>query len=152
MAIKKASQPKRMATKKPLKKAHASAELFLPALDFSSVVTQTKKPVSKKMGAKAVAKKKASKKPEVILVEELNLGANEPVKLPMEISKEYVIVHRCTNCEHIPFSLTRLVTLFSVLIMILSVSVLVQIGTVDISKLLAFIAPSAEATSQSLNR
>jgi hypothetical protein len=110
----------------------------IPALAFEPVLATTKKrkkPLAKKAGAK-----KGSKNPEVIVVEEVTLGEKESLKLPYEVSKEYVIVHRCTNCEHIPFSLTNLVTLFSVLVMILSVFVLVQVGTIDLSKLISLVS------------
>ncbi|OGL99643.1 hypothetical protein A2318_01550 [Candidatus Uhrbacteria bacterium RIFOXYB2_FULL_45_11] len=138
MAIKKAAT-----TKKPVQKTRVAPLSVIPALAFEPMLTttkKTKKPVAKKAGAK-----KSSKKPEVIVVEEVTLDPKESLKLPYEASKEYIIVHRCTNCEHIPFSMTKLVTLFSVLIMLLSVSVLIQVGTIDVSKLSSFVAPIAQA-------
>lgn len=138
MAIKKATT-----TKKPVQKMRVAPQSVIPALAFEPLLTTTKK--GKKPAAKKVGVKKSSKKPEVIVVEEVTLGAKESLKLPFDVSKEYIIVHRCTNCEHIPFSLTKLVTLFSVLIMLLSVSILVQVGTIDVSRLGAFVAPIAQA-------
>lgn len=143
MAIKKAAT-----TKKPVQKMRAVPQSVIPALAFEPLVTTTKKskkPAVKKAGAKSASRGKSTKKPEVIVVEEVTLGEKESLKLPFDVSKEYIIVHRCTNCEHIPFSLTKLVTLFSVLIMLLSVSILVQVGTIDVSRLGAFVAPIAQA-------
>lgn len=133
MATKKAA-----ATKKSVKKIRVATESVLPLLSFDSVVK------SKKTKKKS-SSKKSSTKPEVIVVEEVTIGKEEPLKLPYDVSKEYVIVHRCTNCEHVPFSVSRLVTLFSVLIMLLSVSVLIQVGTIDLAKLMAAVSPVANA-------
>ncbi|MCX6715324.1 MAG: hypothetical protein NTX72_05950 [Candidatus Uhrbacteria bacterium] len=147
MAIKKA-----VSTKKPVKKMRVEPQVAIPALAFTPFVATTKKIGVKKTVAKKGAAKKSTKKPEVIVVEEVTLGPTESLKLPMEVSKEYVIVHRCTNCEHVPFSITKLVTLFSILIMLLSVSVLIQVGTIDLSKLIAFVSPVAQAASHLANR
>ncbi|OGL94360.1 hypothetical protein A3H12_05180 [Candidatus Uhrbacteria bacterium RIFCSPLOWO2_12_FULL_47_9] len=146
MATKKA-----VTTKKSVKKMTVASESVVPALTFAPLVISPKKS-AKKSSAKKSAAKKSSKKPEVIVVEEVTLGAKESLKLPYEVSKEYVIVHRCTNCEHVPFSISKLVTLFSVLIMLLSVSVLIQVGTIDISKIIAFVSPVVNAASAFANR
>ncbi|OGL63119.1 hypothetical protein A3C09_01375 [Candidatus Uhrbacteria bacterium RIFCSPHIGHO2_02_FULL_47_44] len=146
MATKKA-----VTTKKTVKKMTVASESVVPALTFAPLVISPKKS-AKKSSAKKSAAKKSSKKPEVIVVEEVTLGAKESLKLPYEVSKEYVIVHRCTNCEHVPFSISKLVTLFSVLIMLLSVSVLIQVGTIDISKIIAFVSPVVNAASAFANR
>lgn len=146
MAIKKV-----VSTKKPVKKMLAAPRVALPTLTFEPLVTGIKS-VGKKSAVKKTVAKKSSKKPEVIVVEEVTLGPKESLKLPFEVSKEYVIVHRCTNCEHVPFSVSKLVTLFSILIMLLSVSVLIQVGTIDLSKLIAFVSPVAQATSHVANR
>lgn len=145
MATKKAVVPKRS-----IKKGSVAPKIMVPPLVFSPPVTKSKKAVVKSTSKKAVLTKKTTKKPEIIVVEEVTLGAKESLKLPMEVSKEYVVVHRCTNCEHIPFSLTRLVTLFSVLIMLLSVSVLIQVGAIDLSGVIAFFSPVALAASDLL--
>lgn len=147
MATKKAAP-----VKKPVKKMRVMPETILPALVFDPIVTPSKKTNAKKVSKKKTAAKKSSKKPEVIVVEEVMLGPKESLKLPYEVSKEYVIVHRCTNCEHVPFSISKLVTLFSILIMLLSVSVLIQVGTIDLSKLIAFVSPVAQAAASFANR
>jgi len=146
MATKKAVVPKRS-----VKKGSVAPKIMVPALVFSPPVTKSKKTSAKNVSGKNVLTKKTAKKPQVIVVEEVTLGAKESLKLPMEVSTEYVVVHRCTNCEHIPFSLTRLVTLFSVLIMLLSVSVLIQVGAIDLSRIIAFFSPVALAASNLLN-
>lgn len=144
MAIKKAVAPKRS-----LKQISVASEVSLPPIVVATSLAKSKKTLGKKSMAKKGAVKRAGKMPEMIVVEEITLGQNESLKLPAEVSKEYVIVHRCTNCEHIPFSVTRLVTLFSILIMLLSVSVLIQVGTIDVSKLIAFVSPNAFAAESS---
>lgn len=146
MAIKKG-----VSTKKPVKKMRAAPRVAIPALVFEPLLPKTKL-AGKKSVAKKLTTKKPSKKPEVIVVEEVTLGAKESLKLPFEVSKEYVIVHRCTNCEHVPFSLSKLVTLFSILIVLLSISVLIQVGTIDLSKLIAFVSPVAHVASTFANR
>lgn len=146
MAIKKA-----VATKRSIKKISPLTEIKLPPIVFSAPVVKAKRKSVSKVVKKKVPSKKLVKQPEMIVIEEITLGQNESLKLPAEVSKEYVLVHRCTNCEHIPFSVTRLVTLFSILIMLLSVSVLIQIGTIDIGKLIAYVSPAALAASKIIN-
>jgi len=143
MATKKVAAPKRS-----VKKTASVPEVSLPPLVFSTSIGKSKKTSVKKTVAKKSVVKKSQKKPEVIVVEEITLGQNETLKLPQDVKTEYVVVHRCTNCEHIPFSLTKLVTLFSIMIMLLSVSVLIQVGTIDLGKLIAFVSPVAHAASQ----
>ena len=134
-----------VASKRVVKKISPPSEVSLPPIVFATSEGKAKKTSAIKSSGKKVAPKRSSKRPEMIVVEEVTLQPNESLKLPQEVSKEYVIVHRCTNCEHIPFSITRLVTVFSVLIMLLSVSVLIQVGTIDINKLIAFVSPNAYA-------
>lgn len=125
-----------------------------------AVATRVAKSATKKRTggvSRAVAKKTASSKrrvvtkrtstPEVVVVEELLVGANESVSIPEGASKEYIVVRRCANCEHVPFSISRLVTLFSVLIVLLSVSVLIQVGSLDVRAWMAYFAPVAQAAS-----
>lgn len=134
-------------TKRSVKKIAPAPEMILPPLLFSAAPAKSKKANGKKKEVRRKEGKKSGKKPEVIVVEEVTLGKKQSLKLPSAVSKEYLVVHRCTNCEHIPFSVTKLVTLFSVLIMLLSVSVLIQVGTIDVSKLVAFVAPVVHAAS-----
>lgn len=147
MATKKAIVPKRSAKTTATGKAQALSSVSLPPIVVTSMVAKSKMTSLKKTATKKAVAKKVSKKPEVIVVEEITLAPNESLKLPSNATTEYVVVHRCTNCEHIPFSLTRLITLFSIIIMLLSVSVLIQVGTIDISKLIAFVSPVALAAS-----
>lgn len=144
MATKKTVAPKRS-----VKKTASIPAISLPPMVMSA--TKSKNVRAKKTGKKSVARKSV-KKPEVIMVEEMNVGENESLNLPVEPSKEYVVVHRCANCEHVPFSIARLVTLYSVLIVLLSLSVLIQVGTIDVSKLIAFVSPSAVAAGKVMNR
>lgn len=132
MATKKATVVKR-----PVKKRSFVPEVNLPPLVIAS---------SKAKSTKKSVFKKQTKKPELIVVEEVNLQPKESLKLPYEASKEYIVVHRCNNCEHIPFAFNKLFTLYSILIMLLSVSVLIQVGTIDLNKLIAFVAPNAYAS------
>jgi len=144
-----------MATKTTAKTTSSSSK--------KNKVTTTKKPVRAKKAValesdvlkkvavrstkKRAVKKTTRKKPEVIVIEDIVLGANEPYSFPQDATKEYVVVHRCANCDHVPFSFSRLVTLFSVLIVLLSVSVLIQVGAVDVQRWIAFFAPVANASS-----
>ncbi len=145
-----------VAPKRSVKKKTVASEQVVPSVLLPLQIEQPKKAVLKKTVGKRASKtksiSKSRKKPEVVVIEEVTLGPDEPLKLPVEVSKEYVVVRRCENCDHIPFSLTKLVTLFSILIVLLSVSVLIQVGAIDISKLIAFAAPVAHAASVFTNR
>ena len=75
-------------------------------------------------------------KPEVILINEMIEDSRTPLNLPDEISKEYIVVHRCGNCSHLPMSTDKLIAIFSVLVALLTVSVLIQVGQLDVNRIL----------------
>ena len=132
-----------MATKKTTVKKLQKTQLVVePVTPIVVKKIQTKKPAAKKRPAK----RKITK---AILVDEITLGKNEKLNLPMEVSQEFVVVHRCQNCEHMPVSVGKLVTLFSVLIFLLSFSILVQIGQINVNSALARITQSVAAASLS---
>lgn len=106
---------------------------------------------TKKVPAKEVEVKKISVKPKPSIKKVF--GKNrKPDKLPIKQNQEFVVVHRCASCEHIPFSINKLVALFSVLIVLLSASVLLQIVHVDWNYVLSFVTQTAQAASQRLIR
>lgn len=107
---------------------------------------QPKKMFSKKTSV-VIKKNIKRKKPEVIIVNEVSVGSKDKLNLPNEVYKEFLVVHRCQNCEHMPVSVGKIVTLFSVLIFLLSFSILVQIGQINMNSALAKITQSVAAVS-----
>lgn len=89
--------------------------------------TKTKSDAKKKV----VLKKKAvAKKPAVI-------KAQSPVeKIIYRFHKRFVFVPKCSNCDHVPMRINKLVALMTVLVAVLSGMVIAQVQPVDLSNLL----------------
>ncbi len=115
-------------------------------------VHRVKTSVKKTVLKSGSVKKPRVLKPKVILIDEIVAAPNAPLHLPGEISEEYVIVRRCENCAHLPMSVERLVTVFSVLIMLLAVSILFQSGQLDLNHFLVAVSPYTQAATQIFTR
>jgi len=107
----------------------------------------TKKPVIKKFVPKKLISKTKTDKPDVLVVEEITLEKGQALPKSIASAKEVVVVHRCQNCEHLPVSAGKMVTLFSVLIFLLSFSILVQLGQINVTKALSQITQTVAAAS-----
>ncbi len=118
-------------TKARLKVA-ATAKPVLARPIVQKVQVRKQKPSVKSRAIKGSSKPK----PEVILINEMIEDSRTPLNLPDEISKEYIVVHRCGNCSHLPMSTDKLITIFSVLVALLTVSVLIQVGQLDVNRIL----------------
>lgn len=105
----------------------------------------------KKASAKEVEVKKVLVKPKSS-AKKISVKNRKSEKLPVSINQGCIVVHRCVNCEHIPFSINKLVALFAGLIVLLSISVLLQIVHVDWNYVLSFVTQTAQAASQRLIR
>ena len=141
--------PTKTKTPAPKKTSHAAIKKTITAKPFVAKSLALKSVLKNvKPSSKVVAKKVKTKKPEVIVVEEMNIGKNKPLSLPIAIDKEIILVHRCANCDHIPFSLPSLVGILSVLILLLSASMLIQTGQINLMHLISLVSPHAFAATQ----
>jgi len=129
---KKAVKKKAAAKKKaPAKTKKVAAKKAAPkkATKKKSVVkkkaakTITKKKVVKKAAAKKVvakaraeAKKAIADAPVVTITEKRITRANKPV----EIHRRVVFVGSCSNCDHLPVRVSKLMALFTLIIAVLS--------------------------------
>lgn len=97
--------------------------------------TKTKKASAKK----AVAKKKAPAK-----AKKLKAKTVEPVtpveKIIHRFEKRFVFVPSCSNCDHVPMRINRLVAMMTVLVAVLSGMVIAQSQSVDLTQLLLVLA------------
>ena len=138
-----------MATKT---KTILAKEKLVKAPVAKSAARSIKATAKKTIVKSSSVKKKQTAKPKVILIDEILATANSPIHLPGPVSEEYVIVRRCENCSHLPMSVERLVTIFSILIMLLAVSILFQSGQLDFSHLLVAVSPYAQAATHVFTR
>lgn len=98
-----------------------------------------KKSPSKKKIASGIVKESVDAKPTKI--ETINVGTpavtitedeiHEHNK-PLEIHRKIVLTGVCTNCEHIPMNVSKLVTILSVVIIILSCVIIFSANPLDI--------------------
>lgn len=114
--------------------------------------TKTKKETVKKTPAKkkkSVAKKKAPAKKKsahmlsVVVHEhdEQDASVLAPVeRIIHRFEKRFVFVPSCTNCEHIPMRINRLVALMTVLVAVLSGIVISQGQAIDLTNILIKLA------------
>ena len=121
-APKKAAKKKSVAKKKPAAKKKAAAK------------TTTKKKVVKRAAAKKVvakaraeAKKAIADAPVVTITEKRIVRANKPV----EIQRRVVFVGSCSNCDHLPVRVSKLMALFTLIIAVLSGVIISQSLPID---------------------
>ena len=97
-----------------------------------------KKPVAKKVvKKKSVAKKPVAKKTSVKKVVK-STDTVVKLELPMDpisterIDKRVIYISTCSNCDHVPVGVNRLVGVLVIVIAILSLMVLSSAGTLDL--------------------
>lgn len=81
---------------------------------------------------KASGKKKAVAKKKPV--------AKKIEKIIYRFNKRFVFVPKCSNCDHVPMRINKLVAMMSVLVAILSGIVIAQSQVVDLSTLLVHAA------------
>ncbi len=92
----------------------------------------TKTKWKKEVGSrkKEVEKKTVVKKPTV-------KKASSPVeKIIYRFNRQFVFVPKCSNCDHVPMRINKLVALMTILVAVLSGMVIAQSQIVDLSTLL----------------
>lgn len=117
--------------------------------------TKTKKAPAKKVSAKkkapVKAKKSTIKKPTSMLAVMVHEheheddhdhdALNTPVeKIIHRFEKRFVFVPSCSNCDHVPMRINRLVALMTVLVAVLSGMVIAQSQSIDLTQLLLALA------------
>ncbi len=129
--------------------AKASAEKKPVAKKVSvKKTTPKKKPAAGKATpvkkARAV-KKKVAKKPVAKVVAEV-----KPVDV-VEIQKEFVVVHSCNNCDHMPIRVGKLVGIFTFIIAVLSTVILIQLGLINLEQVLVAVSTPVSAATEWVN-
>ncbi len=102
--------------------------------------TKIKSVGKKKAAAKKqpVAKKPAVKK--VVVSKTVVEKMASPVeKIIYRFKRQFVFVPKCSNCDHVPMRINKLVALMSILVAILSGMVIAQGQFVDLSTLLVHV-------------
>lgn len=86
---------------------------------------------------KSDGKKKVASKKKPMAKKSTVLKAISPVeKIIYRFHKRFVFVPKCSNCDHVPMRINRLVALMTVLVAVLSGLVIAQSQPVDLSNLL----------------
>ena len=93
--------------------------------------TKEKKEVRSKK--KEVGKKKPAAKKAVVAKTFLPVE-----KIIYRFNKRFVFVPKCSNCDHVPMRINKLVALMAVLVAVLSGMVIAQDQVVDLSRLLVY--------------
>ena len=120
----------------------------LKSLALKSILKNTNSPKTKSVSK---SKQHTKKKNGSLVVDEMLMKPAVPMVLPLGMKNEIVVQH-CANCEHIPFSLPDVIKVFSVLILILSASLLIQMGQIDLVHLISLASPHAFAATVGFTR
>lgn len=106
--------------------------------------TKTKKSVTKKpvMKKKPLAKKKPIVKKSSHVLKAVSHEHEEHVparpieKIIYKFQKHFVFIPKCSNCEHVPMRINKLVALMAVLVGLLSGMVIAQADPINLNELL----------------
>lgn len=80
---------------------------------------------------KSVKKKAPAKK---------KVKAASPIeKIIYRFQKRFVFVPKCSNCEHVPMRINKLIALMTILVVVLSGIVIAQSQVIDLSTLLVHV-------------
>ena len=69
-----------------------------------------------------------------------------------EIHKEFVIVHSCNNCDHIPIRVGNLVGIFAFIVAVLSTVILIQLGFINLEQVLLAVGTPVNAATEWVNQ
>jgi hypothetical protein len=128
----------KVATKKPA----AKKKKVPKAVKVKKVIIKKKKPVVKKVSVK----KKATKKKPVV-----KAAAKKEADLTVEVQKEFLVVHSCNNCEHMPVTVGKLVGIFTFIIAVLSTVILIQLGLINLEQVLMAVSTPVNAATEWVN-
>ncbi len=120
----------------------------LKSLALKSILKKTSSPKKKSVSK---SKQHTRKRTGSLVVDEMLMKPAAPMALSLGVESE-TVVHHCVNCEHIPFSLPNVIKVFSVLILILSASLLIQMGQIDLAHLISLASPHAFAATVGFTR
>lgn len=139
------SMPTKKKPSAPKKKTAAPKKKKIVKKVAPKKKTTKKKPAAKK---KTVSKKPAVKKQEVTIQVEVPTKPDGSVK----IHKEFVVVHTCNNCDHMPLRVGKLVGIFTFIVAVLSTVILIQLGLINLEEVLLAVSTPVNAATEWVNQ
>ena len=104
-----------------------------------------KKTATTKTATKTVRKKAVKKTTKKVVMTHLHEEDETSQLAPMEkiihrFEKRFVFVPLCSNCDHVPMRVNRLVALMTVLVVVLSGIIITQAQSIDLTSILVALA------------